>query len=138
MKIKPNITSKSLDKKYGKHKDECGFASFLSREDAALKVKIRNSNWSVILGDTQDCVLEGNLGMCCYMQNELHIAKNAKKDMRVETFYHELSHAILAESHYNVIIKEYLGDKYELFVSNLGDVIQNMNWENVKKISKEI
>jgi len=103
-----------------------------------MKIKIRNTNWEVVKSDTQGSVLEGNLGMCVYMSNEIHIAKNAKKDTRVETLYHELSHAILAESHYNVIIKESLGDKYELFVSNLGDIIQNINWENVKKIAKKI
>lgn len=100
-----------------------------------MKIKIRNIDWEVKLSDTQGAVLEGNLGMCVYMQNEMHIAKNSKPDTRVETLYHELVHALLSESHYNMILKDALGDKYELFVSNLGDVIQNLDWKNVSSIA---
>lgn len=76
--------------------------------------------WDIkIVPDNSD-VLDGHRGMCCYRTATLYIAESLKESEKIFTLFHELAHAVLAETDYNVEIKEGLGDNYEKFVSLLG------------------
>lgn len=102
------------------------------------KIKIKDNHWEIRLASRTSHELAGNLGMCCYDVDEIYIADHLKPDSRAQTLYHELSHAILSESDYNDLIRDGLGDNYERFVNNLGSILQNIDWDNVKDVEENI
>lgn len=85
-----------------------------------FSVIINKIEWDVKFVPANNDVLDGNQGMCCYRTSTIYICETLKPSEMRFVLFHELAHAVLAETDYNIEIKEGLGNNYEKFVSLLG------------------
>ena len=95
-----------------------------------LKININNIDWDIKYVPENSDVLDGCRGMCCYRTSTIYVTNNLKPSETNRALFHELAHAVLAETDYNLEIKEALGDNYEKFITLLGDRINDICIEN--------
>lgn len=89
----------------------------MTMNDSIILNKIK---WDIKIVPENNDVLDGNRGMCCYRTATIYISESLKDSEKIFTLFHEIAHAVLAETDYNIEIKEGLGPNYEKFVSLLG------------------
>lgn len=77
-------------------------------------------------------------GMTYYEDLKILLDKELPKDLRIQTFYHELAHAICDQTSFNNLLLSKLDeDYYEIFIDNLGKVLYNLFHKNdMKKLEK--
>lgn len=83
-------------------------------------LNLNNIDWDIKYVADKNDALDGCQGMCYYKTSTIYISKTLKDSVKLYTLFHELSHAILAETDYNEEIREALGDNYEKFITLLG------------------
>lgn len=73
-----------------------------------------------------------NLGEDCrgkiyYEDLDVYLDKDLPKTRIVQTFYHEMAHAMCDETSFNNMLMDKLGDNgYEIFIDNLGKAIYSL------------
>ena len=101
------------------------------------KLKIGNVTYDLKLTTQRDSDLGDDCrGKIWYERLLISIDKELPTELKVQTFYHELAHAICEETSFNGMLMDKLGDNgYEIFVDNLGKAVYNISHnEDVKKI----
>lgn len=83
-------------------------------------IMLNKIRWDIKFVSENNDVLDGNRGVCCYRTSTIYILESLKPSEKLFTLFQELAHALLAETDYNIEIKENLGNNYEKFVSLLG------------------
>jgi len=90
-----------------------------------FKINILGCVWDVKYVEHNNPVLDGNRGFCVYRKDSIYIDKTLSKQQLEHTLYHELTHALLAESGFNIDCKDALGNYYEHFVDSLSKCIRS-------------
>lgn len=105
-----------------------------------MLVNVGPVNYEVIKTDRLDEDLGDDRGIILYEDLIIKIEKEMPKDLKIETIYHELSHAICEQTSFNSIIEKKLGNAmYEVFIDNMGKALYNLTHNNdLKKLDKFI
>jgi hypothetical protein len=89
-------------------------------------VNINNIDWDIKYVPENCDVLDGCRGMCVYRSSTIYVTNSLKPSEKLRALFHEIAHATLAETDYNIEIKEALGNSYEKFITLLGDRISDI------------
>jgi len=65
------------------------------------------------------------MGCCHYERRKIFVADDLEGETKNHTLKHEMAHALIEETHFNGVIKEKLGDYYEVFIDSLGRVLMD-------------
>lgn len=95
------------------------------------KIKISNTIWTIKYLKSDDPLLDGHQGMCCYMKDEIWICDSLSEQQTRLALRHELTHVLLAESGFNQDCKNVMGSFYEHFVDALSKCLDDL-MENYK------
>ena len=117
-----------------------------------MKVKLDNVNYTIEMTDKTNKDLGDNTrGIVYYEDLKILLDKNLPDDLIIQTLYHEISHAMCAQTSFNDMLADKLGDNgYEIFIDNMGkllyDIIHNNDMKtlerkalkkNVTKVNKD-
>ena len=91
-----------------------------------FKIKLSNTEWTINMVEPTDPILDGNQGYCIYRNDAIYVANNLTCQQIKNAIAHELAHALLAESGFNVKVKEFFKEDYEIFVDNLSKPLRNL------------
>nr|DAJ42500.1 MAG TPA: SprT-like family protein [Caudoviricetes sp.] len=106
-----------------------------------MKIKLDNVSYELEMADKKSKMLgDDNRGICYYELASILINKDIPNDLKIQTFYHELAHAMLQESSFNAMIEtELTTPMYEVFIDNLGRLVYNYIHKNdLKKLENYI
>lgn len=101
------------------------------------KIELGNVNYEINLTDKLNEKLgEDTYGKIWYNELKMFLDKNLPQDLIIQTFFHELAHAICQETSFNDMLMDNLGDNgYEIFIDNLGKRLYDIIYKNdVKEI----
>lgn len=85
---------------------------------------LNNNQWFVNQAATISSTLDGAYGITNYKTREIMLSAELCRDVKEDTYYHELAHALLEETTFNTVISENMGMYYESFVQALGNQIR--------------
>lgn len=96
------------------------------------EVKVQSKHSEELEGDCR--------GLCDFENTTLYLSSDIPKELREQTFFHELFHAMCDQSGFNNLLIKKLGDTgYEVFTDNMGRLIYELLYKNdIKKIVSDI
>lgn len=97
-----------------------------------MKVKIGNVNYKIEMTTSADKDMpKDTRGIIFYEQLRILLDKELPNELKEQTLYHELSHAICEQTSFNNMSMEKLGDNgYEIFIDSLGKILYNFIHNN--------
>lgn len=109
----------------------------------SMKVNLGDINYDIVMTDKLDkdlCGESTNRGICYYEELRILLDKELPDDLKVQTLYHELAHAILEQTSFNSMIEDELtGPMYEVLIDNLGKSIASLVHKNdLKKLENYV
>lgn len=104
------------------------------------KVTLDNVTYNIDLVNKLNKDLDGNRGIIFYEELKILLDKNLPSERLIQTFYHELSHAICEQTSFNTMLEEKLGDNgYEIFIDNMGKVLYSLlHQNNIQEVETQI
>jgi hypothetical protein len=83
---------------------------------------------------------EDNRGRIWYEKLAIWVDKELPDELKLQTLYHEIAHAMCEQTSFNGMLMDKLGEHgYEIFIDNLGKVLYDIvKKNNMKAIEKEI
>jgi Zn-dependent peptidase ImmA (M78 family) len=108
-----------------------------------MKVNLGDINYKIIMTNKLDKEISGdepNRGICYYEELKILLDKDLPDDLKIQTLYHELSHAILEQTSFNSMIETELTEPmYEVLIDNLGKAIASLIHNNdIKKLESYV
>lgn len=106
-----------------------------------MEIRINDLTYHVNMVTQSDPMLgEDTRGKIWYERLLIFLDKELPNDLKVQTFYHELAHALCEETSFNDMLMDKLGDNgYEIFIDNLGkNIFKFYHQNNIKKIEQDI
>lgn len=103
-----------------------------------MKLKLRNVNYDIKMTTKLDKDLDDARGKIFYEELKILLDKDLPNDLKIQTLYHEIAHAICDQSFFNDVLLEKLGDdEYEIMVDSIGtllyDIIHSNNMFDVEE-----
>ena len=97
-----------------------------------MEIKLDNVSYELEMADKKSKMLgDDNRGICYYELASILINKDLPNDLKIQTFYHELAHAMCESTSFNNMLMEKLGDNgYEIFIDKLGEAVYNYIHKN--------
>jgi hypothetical protein len=106
-----------------------------------MQITINNLDYDVQMSDKNDKDIgDGVRGIILYEELIIKLLKTLPDELKVETLYHELCHALCEQSSFNNMLMEKLGDNgYEIFIDSLSKALYTLVHKNdLKKLENFI
>lgn len=85
-----------------------------------FKIKIGKTSWKVNFVKAENIQIPNNeYGCTLFKKGEIYIDKDLKPDILEQTLLHELFHAILCESGFEIKTSQVFGEMYETFIDSV-------------------
>lgn len=104
-----------------------------------MQIKLNNVKYDIKMTDKTDKDLgDATRGIVYYEDLRILLDKNLPEDLIIQTMYHEISHAICAQTSFNDMLVDKLGENgYEIFIDNMGkllyDIIHNNDMKTLER-----
>ena len=105
------------------------------------KLNIWNFSYDINTTSQNNAELgEDNRGRIWYEKLTIWVDKELPNELKLQTLYHEIAHAMCEQTSFNGMLMDKLGDNgYEIFIDSLGKVLYDIiNKNNMKTIERKV